>query len=247
MRGACLLLLIACPYMQAQNAATPRTEPEWRRTLTDYSGRSPGSLNSRDIQRLDESMRLATPYFSRLTPGEYESNRELARRIAAYLAAEELKIDDPRMRGAIDRLRRSALALRLAIPMPALPPDAAPAVEDAPPAVRSNASDAPFLLAAPNIENVPAADKDMVAELVSRYEADAANAAAAWANAESVRQNLAARGMSLNARTSSALSRMQLYCQQAAAKLARRDWAEARVSLERAEYETERVLEAVGR
>jgi hypothetical protein len=97
------------------------------------------------------------------------------------------------------------------------------------------------------VENVPAAQRATVDELRSRYETSAARAAAAWQNAELLRQNLAREGLALNTQTAASLARLQVYFGLAAGDLQERDWDEAKTNLERAEYETEKVFKTVGR
>ncbi len=98
----------------------------------------------------------------------------------------------------------------------------------------------------PPLEGVRSADKETAAELVTRYETDAAKAAAAWRNAETLRDSLGARGMSLNAQTAASVNRFQLFFEEAAAALRDHKWDEARTSLQAVEAETQKVAKAVG-
>ena len=107
-------------------------------------------------------------------------------------------------------------------------------------------ADPPFALQAPVLENVPDADKEVASDLRSRYEADAIKAALAWRNAEMMRVSLAARGMSLNARTAASVGRFQLFLDQAAAALRERKWDEALGRLQAVESETQKVVNVVG-
>lgn len=241
MLRASLLFLLAALSAGAQRTSA---DPEWRRSLTSLSGRSPAEASARDVERIEENLRLAAPYFASLTPGDYEANRELVRRVTAYLAAVELQSHDPQMRALLGRSRRAVLALRLAIPIPVPAGGQEPEGTPPPPA---RPADAPFSLQSPPLEGVSGGDKELAEELSARYESDAANATAAWVSAETLRRNLEARGMGLNTQTATAVTRLQLYCEQATAGLAKHDWAAARVSLERIEYETEKVLQTVGR
>jgi len=70
--------------------------------------------------------------------------------------------------------------------------------------------------------------------LRQRYETDAAKAAAAWRNAETMRQILASRGMSLNADTAAAVTRFQLFFEEAATALRDHKWEDALSSLQAA-------------
>jgi hypothetical protein len=230
-------------------------------------------------------------------PADYEANREMVRRVAAYLAAVELMARDPAMRLAVGRAysdlgdlqagrngtgfgnrdaalssyRRAGavfgdlsrgrtnerqlerdlevLGTRMAIlgaPLPLLnqpsPPPAAP--RNSP---QAESAEPPFTLRPPVAEGVPASQRAEMEQLRERYVNAAGNAVAAWQNAESLRRNLAAEGMSLNNALAAALSRMQLYLQLAASSLENREWADARQNLERAEYQTEKVLKSIGR
>ncbi len=105
----------------------------------------------------------------------------------------------------------------------------------------------PFLLKAPAITNVPKAEAAISRELSERYEGSAAQSAVAWNSADTIRRNLAAQGMQLNTETAVALTRITLYLQTASAALQEHDWKYARLSLERAEYMTEKVFRVVGR
>src|SRR5260370_25198599 len=109
------------------------------------------------------------------------------------------------------------------------------------------ASEAPFPLMPPSVAKVPAADKAQLEELREAYLNTASKAATAWQNAETIRLNLAARGMSLNAELAGSLARMQLYLQLAVSDLESRTWADARQNIERADYQTEKVFKSVGR
>jgi hypothetical protein len=104
----------------------------------------------------------------------------------------------------------------------------------------------PFALRAPESSNLSEVDQGIAHELQSRYETAAARGAAAWQNAEAVRQSLTARGMAFNVATATAVARLQLYFELAAGALRENDFAEARIHLERAEAETARVLKTTG-
>jgi hypothetical protein len=105
----------------------------------------------------------------------------------------------------------------------------------------------PFTQEAPELENIPASDEETAGDLCSRYEFAAANAAAAWIAVDTLRQRLAVRGIGLDTEIESSVFRLPLYLDQTATELIRHHWQEARVKLERAEYETEKVLKSVGR
>ena len=105
----------------------------------------------------------------------------------------------------------------------------------------------PFSLKAPELTGVRKQDEETSRELLQRYEGAASQSATAWESADAIRRNLGGQGMLLNTDTSVALTRMTLYLQTAAAALQEHDWQYARLSLERAEYMTEKVFRVVGR
>jgi hypothetical protein len=244
-RATCLLLLLPCLSVFGQDTAAP---PQWRGDLMELLARPPGAATPQDLQRFEENVRLATPYFGTLTPGDYEANRELIRRMTAYLAAMNMMGRDPRMRFALRRANQALLSLRYALP-PGLSSQMAPPLpyDGAEPRPAPRAAQAPYELHAPDIPNVHAADKRTARDLQDRYESAAARAAIAWQSAEVLRQNLAAGGMTLNTLTATSIARVQLYLETAADALREQDWEDARVNIQRAEYETEKVLNTVGR
>ncbi len=219
----------------------------WRRALMSLPDRPAANTSVQDADRFSQNVELAVPYFATLTPGDYEANRELVRRLWVYQQELDLMAArNPQMRLAAGRARRALGALPLgflaAIGQTAPPPDSNQAPAPPPPPVGP-----PFAQQAPQIDNLSAADRRTADDLRSRYESSAARAAAAWQNAEVLRQNLAREGMSLNTQTAASVSRLQLYFELAAGDLREHDWTEAGVNLERAEYETEKVFKTVGR
>jgi hypothetical protein len=234
-------LLLVC----LTGAASAQT-PDWRRALMNLPEHPSPNTSLQDIQRLQQNLQYGAGYFATLTPGDYDANRELIRRLTRYVAGLELIAQDPRMRAAVGRLRRTMNEFPILIAPAQLqqqPDSSSVAPDEAKPAPGVP----PFALQAPVIENVPADQKQTAEELSARYDAAAGPAAAAWQNAEVLSQNLAARGMALNATLSSAVARLQLYFEGAAQSLRERDWADARTNLERAEYETNKILKVVGR
>jgi hypothetical protein len=215
-------------------------DAQWRGALAELMSRPPGAATLQDLQRFEENIRLATPYFGTLTPGDYQANRELIRRIATYLAAMNIANRDPRMRFALRRANQALVSLRYVMP-PALSAQLGPL-----PAPTTRAQ-APYQLQAPDVSNVPEADKAKARELQDRYESAAANAATAWQSAEVLRQNLAAEGMALNTLTATSIARVQFYLETAADAIREQDWEDAKVNIQRAEYETEKVFKTVGR
>jgi hypothetical protein len=237
--------------LAAQNSSVPgqtrpsappvRVEPDWRRNLTQMLQQPPANASARDLERFEQYLLAAGPYCASLTPNDYEANRALMRSMATYLATVNTAARDPQLRAAGLRVSRAMAAFPCAYPAarpPSQSPDAAP-----PP----SPSAAPFLLHAPAIENLPDADRETALELQTRYETDAGRAASAWKNAETLHQNLAARGMSLNTQTAASVKRLPLLIDQAATGLREHAWAETRTHLEAAEAETQKIVNAVGR
>ncbi len=257
LRAVCLLAVLLCPSLSAQDTAA--SEQQWRSALMGLLSRPAGTANLQDLQRFEENVRLGTPYFATLTPGDYAANRELIRRMTAYLAAMDAMGRDPRVRFALRRANQALLSLRYALP-PGLasqvgPPPASMyssgygagnGATEARPAPPTRAQ-APYEMQAPEIPNVKEADKAKARDLQTRYESAAAQAATAWQSTEVLRQNLAAEGMALNTLTATSIARVQFYLETAADALREQDWEDARVNLERAEYETEKVFKTVGR
>jgi hypothetical protein len=235
MRGAILLLCLT--------GAAVAQAPDWRSALLNLPDRPAPNTSLQDLQRLEQNLQYGAPYFATLTPGDYEANRELIRRLTRYVAALDLIARDPQMRIAVGRLRRAMNAFPILI-APAQQLQAEPAPEET---AQPAPGPPPFALQAPVIENVSAGQKNTADELSTRYEAASGQAAAAWQSAEVLRQNLAARGMALNATLSTSVARLQLYFDSAAQSLRQRDWTGARTNIERAEYETNKILKAVGR
>ena len=216
--------------------------PLWRRNILGVIGQQPGKATVRDIEQIEQYMLSAAPYCMSLTPGDYESNRDLARQMTAYLMTVNTMTTDPQTRAAALRASRAVAAFPCAFPQnqpkqsPAAPMPAAPAP----------AAEPPFAQKAPQLDGVADADKETAADLRERYESDAAKAAVVWRNAETMRQSLAARGMSLNADTAAAVNRWQLFFDEAAAALRDHKWDDALSSLHAAEATTQKVGKAVG-
>lgn len=250
MRGAvCLLLSFGIAAGQTPTPHVNAPAGAWRQTLLSLPARPPANTTAQDVYRFEQNLRLAAPYFTSLTPGDYEANRELVRRMAVYLAGLRLIAHDPEMRRAVDGASRTFYSMGIAAPLLA---SSAPAGGDAPPpaqgpAPQSAPAPPPFSLAAPDLGDVPPADKDVAKELSARYTTSAARGAAAWQNAETIRLNLAARGFTLNIETATALARMPLEFNSAADDLRSHEWDDARRDLQRAEYEADKITKTVGR
>jgi class 3 adenylate cyclase len=119
------------------------------------------------------------------------------------------------------------------------------AAEEPPPAPR-RAGDMPFATSPPVLRDVPAADRDTARDLRERYAMDAGRAASAWKNAEIMRRELAAKGMSLNAQTASSLDNLGLFLDEAADAMREHKWDDALSSLQAVESATQKVAKAVG-
>lgn len=121
----------------------------------------------------------------------------------------------------------------------------APAAEEPPPAPRRT-GDMPFATSPPVLRDVPAADRDTARDLRERYTMDAGRAATAWKNAEIMRRELSAKGMSLNAQTASSLDNLGLFLDEAADAMREHKWDDALNSLQAVETATQKVAKAVG-
>jgi class 3 adenylate cyclase len=119
-------------------------------------------------------------------------------------------------------------------------PRAKPAVASTP--VASPAPEAP----PPPTAALSAADQSTARDLRERYAMDAGHAATARRNADEMRRNLAAKGMSLNAQTDASLDRVQLFLDEAKEAIRDHKWDDALSSLQAVEAETQKVSKAVG-
>jgi class 3 adenylate cyclase len=93
---------------------------------------------------------------------------------------------------------------------------------------------------------VSAADQATARDLRERYASDASRAATARRNAEDIRRNLAAKGMSLNAQTDASLDRLQLFLDEASESIRDHKWDDALSSLQAAEAITDKINKTVG-
>lgn len=248
MRLTLVLVLLGCAAAQTPNPTNPTNSKRlgvagnslWRQNLLGAIGQPPGNATMRDIRQIEQYMLSAAPYCTSLTPGDYEANRELARQMTAYLMTVNTMATDPQTRSAALRASRAVAVFPCAFPQ------AQPNPGRGAPLPPRQAAEPPFSQKAPELESVAAADKETAADLRQRYETDAAKAAAAWHNAETMRQSLAARGMSLNADTAAAVGRLQLFFEEAATALRDHKWDDALSSLQAAEATTQKVAKAVG-
>ena len=100
--------------------------------------------------------------------------------------------------------------------------------------------------AAPPPPALSAADQATARDLRERYAMDAGHAATAKRNADEMRRNLAAKGMSLNAQTDASLDRIQLFLEEASEAIRDHKWDDALSSLQAVEAETQKVGKTVG-
>jgi hypothetical protein len=228
------LLILAALSIEAQ----PVVGPAWYRSATGMLGRPAANIDAREIERLGRYLVFGVPYCGTLTARDYAANQVVARNMAAYLATVNSTATDPQARLAAARVAASFAAFPCAFAgakLPVVPPP--------PP----QPGDPPFALKAPDLGKVPDAEQETAADLLVRYDTDAPRAASAWKSAETMRLNLAARGMSLNAQTAASVNRFQLFFDRAAAALREHNWDEALNSLQGVEAETEKVAKVVGR
>ena len=228
---------------------------DWRQGILSLP-ENPSAATPQDMARFNDYVQAAGPYFAVLKPGDWEANREIVRRMAAYSATlGVLSRNDPQMRAAYGSVQRSLGSVRFPQAFYGAYPGLAFAsqqqqrpVEEAPaPAPERRNSSVPFLMNAPDPGKVKDSERKIARAVETRYENAAAQAGAAWLNVDSVRRNLEERGMTLNTQTAAALTRLPLLFQFASQAIARHDWEEANLNLERAEGETQNILRTVGR
>jgi hypothetical protein len=215
--------------------------PRWYRSANDMLGRPAGGISAREVQRLERYLTFGVPYCGSLSARDYASNQEVARRMATYLANVGATATDLEARAAAIRVAGAFSAFPCAYPG-ANPGKELP-VEVPPP----QPGDPPFPLKAPGVGKVPDEQQETAADLLVRYDTDAARSAATWKNAEALRVSLADRGMSLNATTAAAVGRLQLLYEEAATAIKEHNWAEALSNLQAAEATTQKVASSVGR
>lgn len=236
-----LLSLLLCAAAYAQVPGVPRSA--WRQTFGGYMNRPPGAWSARDLRDFESQLALAGQYCTGLTPGDYESNRELVRQMTAYIATIQVAEGDTQMHASLRRLTRSLAAFPCAygVVVPGQQPAAAAAPPPPPPP-----GEPPFTMTAPVLTGVPKADQDTAKDLRERYNGDASRAATAWKNADQIRRNLSVKGMSLNAQTSAAVDRLKLLLDEAAGELRDHKWDDALSSLQGVEATIEKVNKTVG-
>ncbi len=249
-----LFLIGALACAQTPNVAA--TVPSWRSTLSTLPATPPPNTTAQDIVQFERNMRMAAAYLGNTTPtanpAQWEANRALVRRMAAYLyGLQALSGSNSGLRAPINRAQQSFNALGFAPYLAMVDSMQAPYPQQdqqpAGPPPPQQQIPPPFAMSAPESTGVSDADKETAADLHTRYETDAAHSAGVWQNAETLRQSLADRGLGLNLATATAMVRLPLHFNSAANALRRNDWDAARTHLEQAEAETEKIAKTVGR
>ncbi len=211
--------------------------PRWYRSATGMLGLPPTNVGAHDIERMERYLTYGVAYCTGLGAQEYAANQAMARNMSAYLGRVGTMATDPQAR---------VVALRVASAFSAFPcayPDRQlPVVIAQPP----QPGDPPFALVSPNLGKVPDAEQETAADLAVRYDTDAVRSAAIWKSGEQLRLNLGTRGMSLNAQTAGAMSRLQPLYQDAFNALRTHNWDEALSNLQAAEATTQKIAATVG-
>lgn len=223
--------------------AAPQPNTSWRSELMGLSDH-PNTANPQDVDRFVQNVQLATPYFATITPGDFEANREMVRRMWAYtMGLEMMAGKNPALRPAASRARNAMNAFPIGYGMIQGGQTLGPGFQaNAPapqPALQQKPGAPPFATSAPAVAGMPE-------DLASRYASTAARGATAWQNAETLKQSLASRGMSLNAATAASLARLQVALESASRSMQARKWDDANESLDRADGEIEKITKVVG-
>jgi hypothetical protein len=98
----------------------------------------------------------------------------------------------------------------------------------------------------PASQAISAADQATARDLRERYANDASRAAIAQRNAEEIRRNLSAKGMSLNAQTAAAVDRLGLLLDEASEAMRDHRWDDALSNLQAVEATIEKINKTVG-
>lgn len=223
-------------------------QPDWREHVMALPENPGPNVTVADIERVHAYASYASPFFAALTPGAYEQNRDLVRRMTVYLASVDLINRDPQIRAALGRAFLAVAGLRWYVP----PVGLVLAPQNIRPRTEPEFTPAPpleprFALQAPDTSGAPFADRDLVNSLSDRYDSAAAKASSVWKSAGLLRQSLQSRGMALNPVTDTSLARMQLYLDLAAESIRSRNWTQAQERIDQANAETEKVSKSVGR
>jgi hypothetical protein len=215
---------------------------DWQSALRGLPERAPMGTGVTDVQRFEQNIRLAAPHLG--AARNLEANRLYVRQMWTYLGALEVMARTPganaSFAAAVGRTRGLIYGMGLAYPYWGIgafghntpPPPEPPPVKPGQP---------PFSTQAPDLGKVLPAEQAEADEMVNRYETAAARAAAAWQNNDVTSQNLAARGMTVNVRTTEAVVRMQMFLEMAAGDLRRHNWKAALEDIQKVEYVTAQV------
>ena len=233
MRSCLALVVLAALGAQAQPLGIPR----WQRSVTGMVGLPPANASAHELERLERYLYFGVPYCGGLAASAYAANLAVARSMGAYLAAVNTSATDPQARIVALRLATAFSAFPCAYPGRQLPVIAAPPPQP---------GDPPFALKAPDLGKVEDKDQETAADLLVRYDTDAARCATTWKNGETLRLSLVAKGMTLNTQTATGMGRFQLLFEQAAAALRDHNWDEALSNLQAAEGTQQKVAATVG-
>jgi hypothetical protein len=221
---------------------------DWQSGLLGLPERAPATTGLGDITRFEQNIRVAAPYLG--VPGNIHANRNYVRQMWLYMGALEVMARRPGANrdfiNAVGRTRGLIYGMGLAYPywgIGAYGHTTPPPPE--PPPVKSG--EPPFSATPRDLGSVPPAEKEQAAEMVSRYQMAVARAVASWKSADVMRQSLEARGMTLNARVTEAIVRLQMFVEMAAGDLRRHDWTAAGEDIEKVQYTTGQLASSVGR
>ncbi len=229
------LLVMASAGVQAQ----PVVGPRWFMSSRGLLGQNPAGVDAREIERLERYLVFGAPYCTALAAQQYAANMAVARSMSTYLGTVSTTATDPQARAAALRVAAAFSSFPCAYAgkqLPAMPPPPPP-----------KPGDAPFAQRAPDLGKVPDEEQETAADLVIRYDTDAARSAITWKNAETMRLSLAGRGMALNAATASAFARLQPLYDEAAGELRDHKWDDALSTLKAAEATTDKIATVVGK
>jgi hypothetical protein len=211
--------------------------PRWYRSATGMFGLPPANASALELGRLERYMVFGLGGCAGLTAAQYATNVSVAQNMAAYLGAVRTAASDPEAQVVAARLALAFSSYPCAFPGKQMPEKPAPPPQP---------GDPPFALKAPDLGKVPDEQQETAADLVIRYDTDAARSASAWKSADKMRIGLAGRGMSLNAQTATAVGRLQLLYEEAGMELRDHKWDDALSTLQAAEATTQKVAASVG-
>lgn len=234
MRASSVLFVLAALGAAAQ----PMVGPRWFAGSRAMMGIPAANIDARAVERMERYLVFGAAACNALNAQQIAANQALAQGMSSYLATVNAQAADLQARAAAQRLALAFGSFPCAYPGKKLPVAMLP-----PP----KPGDPPFALLAPDLGTVPDAEQETAADLVIRYDTDAARSAETWKNAETMRISLAGRGMSLNAQTASAVTRIGPLYNSAAAELKDHKWDDALSDLQAAEATTQKVATVVGR